>query len=169
MKEKLTKEISLEDIQKELEILLADVKAKNKLKIGDKFLIDNQILIPGYGEVWAWKKVEIVDIKSAKKSTETTVIYYIIQWEDDRVLEMSKWIFITYFCNKLTIESKNADKKIKKLREQEKFFTKSLEKNETDETDEIDETKEGVKEKVNWLVTITKLLKKKKQKKTTKK
>lgn len=166
MKEKLTKEVSLEDIQKELEVLLADVKAKNKLKKGDTFLIDNQILIPGYGEVWIWKNVEIVDIKSAKKSTETTVIYYIIQWENDRVLEMSKWIFITYFCNKLTIESKNADKKIKKLREQEKFFTESLEKN---NTDEIRKTAEGVKEKVNWLVTITKLLKKKKKKKTTKK
>jgi hypothetical protein len=51
MKEKLTKEMSLEDIQKELEILLADIKAKNKLKKGDKFLINNQILIPGYGEI----------------------------------------------------------------------------------------------------------------------
>lgn len=158
MKEKLTKEMSLEDIQKELEILLADIKAKNKLKKGDKFLINNQILIPGYGEIRIWKTIEIIDIKNAKNSKETTVIHYIIQWEDDNILKMSKWIFVTYFCNELTIETKNIDKKIRKLREQEKLFIESLEKN---KEHEIDQVVEIFKEKVNWLVLITKLFKKK--------
>lgn len=145
-------------------------KPEDKLEIGDILLLSNNVNIPSFWKKnkctkiykWTkidkWTKIEIVNIKKWKNKEKTTMINYKILWWKEDILTMSKFVFITYFCDDIKIEKKHRDNKIKELKrliEEGRKFKKNIEKSKSECA-----TKE-VKGKIHFIISLTKTIKKK--------
>lgn len=143
----------LDNLEDQLEELLNTIKPSDKISIWDNFTLKKNVILPYHWKIEKWKSIRISDI-TEEKEWQTTIIKYQIIWETDEEFEMSKWIFIWYFCEEIKSEEEQIWKKINQLKKQIKFEKDKI------KTEKMWKHCEDVKQKVHFLLKLTKAVKK---------
>ena len=128
-------DLTLKQIETELQELLNGVNPLDKLKVGNKYTIEKDGDINGFNPFKKGQVVEVLEIIPPSKEWKTTTIKYSLDGGPENVL--SDGIFILTFCKDLKLECDNYDKKLKELRRYEKELKKSFESDWLDHTVEL--------------------------------
>lgn len=145
-------DISLEQIQKEINELLASVKPVDKLKKWQIYKVEKKWTINWIINFEKWDEIKILEIEKAKDETKTTSISFVIN-NNENIYKTSDGIFMVNFSEELKTEDDNFKKKLKALKDHEKQLLKKLKHSKDSEKIE--------KEQLWFFKKITKLLSKK--------
>ena len=146
-----TSDITLEQVEAELQELLNSVKPLDKVKKGNKYVTEKDWDINGFQAYKKWQTIEVLRKIKPLNEWQTTTIVYSVDW--DREYDLADGIFMATFCPDLVIEDKNYAKKLKDLRQHEKDLKKALESDWLDHKVEL--------EKLSTFKKVTKILMKK--------
>lgn len=140
----------LEKIENELNELLSMVKPEDKLKEGDIFEMKKDIQLIAWWIVLKW---EILKINEIQRRGNINTISYTRSWKKWNLV-MNESVFIKFFCELIVKEQSEFNEKILELRAHEKTIKNNIKNN------ELESLTEDIKEKVSFIIRLTKFLKK---------
>jgi len=142
---------TLKDLESELEELLSIIKPSDKLRVWDEFIVEKDILLPGWHEILEWSVIIILSILKWGKWHTDEIKYKIKQWEKK---SMSKWIFMGFFCKSLISQEEDLNRRIDKLKKEIK------EENHRIKWSKVLDQSEKVQKKVHFLLKFVRSFKK---------